>query len=237
MNIDFAFESHTGHVRASNQDSVGCFPERGLFIIADGMGGHQDGEKASQMAVQEILGNYPPTPDPFDVESLALAIREANARIHAAGASAAGRRSMGTTVVALALDVATGSAAWAHVGDSRLYRYRSGVLELLTADDTQYGFPYRESGSPPIHLTHTNQLMGALGISASVRVNTAEQSLASGDIFLLCSDGVSGMLPPEAIRTFLGNHEGPAETTARLITSSLQAGGRDNASAIVVHIE
>ena len=237
MNIDFASETHTGHVRASNQDSVGCFPEIGLFLIADGMGGHAHGEKASRMAIEEIPRHCRTRGGPLNAEALTEAIQEANATIHAAGASAMGRKSMGTTIVALSVDKNTGQAEWAHVGDSRLYRCRAGMLELLTADHTRYGFPYRDEPLKPIELPHTNQLMAALGISAEVRISTGKSALLSGDTFLLCSDGVSGMLPPEAIRTFLGNHEGSAPTAARLIASSLQAGGRDNATAIVIDIE
>ena len=237
MNIDFAFETNTGHVRASNQDTVGCFPEHGLFLVADGMGGHQHGERASRMAIEEILKHYAPATNGADGQRLVSAIEKANQSIHSAGASATGRKSMGTTIVALAIDSTTGAAAWAHVGDSRLYRHRSGTLELLTADHTRHGFPYREQGPTPIDLTHTNQLMAALGIAPTVQVSTGGEPLAVGDRLLLCSDGVSGMLPPEAIRTFLGNQEDAGATASRLIASSLQAGGRDNATAIVLQID
>lgn len=237
MNVDFASETNTGHVRASNQDSVGCFPEMGLFLVADGMGGHVHGEKASRMAIEEIPRRCRSREGRLDTAALTAAIEETNTTIHDAGASGSvGRKSMGTTIVALSLDPDVGEACWAHVGDSRLYRCREGALELLTADHTRYGFPYRDEPRTPLELPHTNQLMAALGISPAVRVSVGTSEVIAGDTFLLCSDGVSGMLPPEAIRTFLANHEGSGPTAARLIASSLQAGGRDNATAIVIDI-
>ena len=201
------------------------------------MGGHAHGEMASRIAVEEIPRRIRAADGLEGNALLGTAVEETNAVIHAAGTPTIGRKSMGTTVVALLLDPTTRQARWAHVGDSRLYRCREGVLELLTADHTRFGYPYRDKRRPPVDLPHTNQLMGALGILASVGVSLGESPLLPGDTFLLCSDGISGMLPPEAIRTFLRDEENPSRTADHLIASALQAGGRDNATVIVIDID
>ena len=129
-------KTEIGLVRSSNQDAVGCFPEHGLFVVADGMGGHANGELASRMAVDSLRDHVESYPAPGPAE-LAVAVQEANARIFDAGhrERSSGLPAMGTTIVALALGQ---RAAWAHVGDSRLYRFRGGELTLLTADDTRF---------------------------------------------------------------------------------------------------
>src|SRR5215831_2487074 len=177
MRIESWSRSETGYVRESNQDAIGCYPERGLFVVADGMGGHADGERASRLAVDilsAMLSDRDPAPAALSFEqarqTLATAVREANRSIFALGhaSDVSGHRAMGTTLVALQLGSASDHAAWAHVGDSRLYRLRGATLDLLTADHTRYGDAFRGGGTVPLDLPHTNQLTAALGIDRAI---------------------------------------------------------------------
>lgn len=264
MEIQAWFDSNIGLVRKSNQDTVGCYPEIALFIVADGMGGHADGEVASRLATDVIRGHFssPPSPDPAPrpallsrffpfgrrrvpqpgAESegarLQAAIEEANRRVFEEGRTRAqGRQiAMGTTVVALRCALVQRRAYWAYVGDSRLYRARNGHLTLLTADHTLYGEPYREEAEIPSDLPHTNRLVRAVGIQPDVEVSTGSDALVAGDLFLLCSDGVSGMIGAQEIEAEMTSGRSLHEIGSALIERALRAGGKDNASALLVKV-
>jgi serine/threonine protein phosphatase PrpC len=251
--------SNIGLVRKSNQDSIGCFPDLRLFVVADGMGGRSEGEVASRLAVDTLreslarveggwswrrllsIGNSGGGHTPIEGVELQTAIGLANERIFAAGqrqtsADSSQRGSMGTTVVALLCDTAARRAHWAHVGDSRLYRTRDGAVELLTADHTLPGEPYWEAGTVPTDLPHTNRLVRALGIGPDVEVAVGSDALQPGDLFLLCSDGVSGMVAPEDLRAQLMSVAALDTAGDALIARALDGGGRDNASALLVRV-
>jgi PPM family protein phosphatase len=228
-------KTEIGLVRSSNQDAVGCFPEMGLFVVADGMGGHANGELASRMAVDSLQGLVEPRPDP-DPTALAAAVQEANARIFDAGHRdrTTGLPAMGTTIVVLALGK---RAAWAHVGDSRLYRLRGEELTLLTADDTRFGRQIAVGGPVPLDLPHTNELLCALGVERQVNTSIGESELQPGDKFLLCSDGVSGLVSAEDIRIHLRDMQDPALTGEALLQLAMAAGGTDNASIVLIRAD
>ena len=261
MRIEYWADSHVGLVRRSNEDAIGCFPELSLFMVADGMGGHNAGEVASRMAVDIIHDVFlrekrrneraahlfdrlrrfkrrhdaGQSPDAF----LRSAVELANRKIFEAGRPAEGQteaRRMGTTAVVLFLAPDEARAYWAHVGDSRLYRLRGKRLQLLTVDHTLHGKSYRQCDSAPLDLPHTNVLLQALGPVESVDVAVRADELRSGDRFLLCSDGVSGAVDAAFTQRVL--EESPTLATAgeQLIQRSLAAGGKDNASAILVHL-
>lgn len=191
---------------------------------------------------RSLLGGEQPAsgtrPSPVD---LVGAVALANRRVFAAGQQQAStesavRGSMGTTVVALHCDLAAGRASWAHVGDSRLYRARDGEVVLLTADHTEFGAEFWDAATVPTDLPHTNRLMRALGIAPEVDVSERTAELRARDLYLLCSDGVSAMIAPDALRQALLDN-GAVETIARrLIADALAGGGRDNASAVLVHV-
>jgi serine/threonine protein phosphatase PrpC len=225
-------KTEIGLVRSSNQDAVGCFPEQGLFVVADGMGGHANGELASRMAVDFLRGHVESRPDPGPAD-LAAAVQEANAQIFDAGHRdrTSGLPAMGTTVVVLALGR---RAAWAHVGDSRLYRWRGDELTLLTADDTRFGRQIAVGGPVPLDLPHTNELLCALGVERQVNTSIGESNLQPGDVFLLCSDGVSGLVSAEDIRNHLRDLRDPALTGEALLDLAMDAGGTDNASVVLI---
>jgi protein phosphatase len=225
-------KTEIGLVRSSNQDAVGCFPEHGLFIVADGMGGHANGELASRMAVDVLRSQIENRPEP-GASDLVAAVQAANQLIFEIGHRdpSSGLPAMGTTVVALALGR---RASWVHVGDSRLYRMRAGELSLLTADDTRFGRQVAMGGPVPLDLPHTNELLCALGVERQVAATTGDDDLHPGDVFLLCSDGVSGLVSAIAIRDQLAAMQDPAVTGQRLLELAMDAGGSDNASIVVI---
>jgi PPM family protein phosphatase len=261
MQLESWAGSEIGLIRKSNQDAVGVYPDLGLFILADGMGGHAAGEVASRMAVDAIhdalwhsgLDNHNSpsvrvrmtrlfgrSPASADTQAaLRAALEHANRTIVQAGADLAGgasERSMGSTAVVLVIAAHDARAAFAHVGDSRLYRWRLGALALLTADDTLPGDRFRGQPIVPTDLPHTNVLLQALGTQPDVDVTVGTAALQPGDLFLLCSDGVSGMVGAGFIQDSL--RDGPTLEAAgqALIRGALDAGGRDNASLILVRV-
>ena len=264
MRVETWADSNVGLVRKANQDAVGCFTELCLFVVADGMGGRSEGEVASRLAVDTLRetlfpNGKPPRRAPFWRTLLGIsrgersaAVRDADAHLHAAialanerifaagqrqsGPDASARGSMGTTVVALLCDLDARLAYWAHVGDSRLYRVRRGAVELLTADHTVFGEAYWNAAIVPTDLQHTNRLVRALGIGPEVDVVARSDALYDGDLFLLCSDGVSGMVKPELLSAQLLDAGALDATGQGLIASALAGGGRDNASALLVRI-
>jgi protein phosphatase len=125
---------------------------------------------------------------------------------------------------------------WAHVGDSRLYLFRDGTLALLTADHTVAGAAYRDADAVPLDLPHTNMLVQALGVSRDIEPSLGSDEVRAGDLFLLCSDGVSGLIEPGVIAEELGRDATVEEKAASLIRLALEASGRDNASVVLVQI-
>src|SRR5262249_5190662 len=161
------------------------------------------------------------------------ALEHANQRIveESAKLLPAADRRPGSTAVVLMVD--DRYAYWAHIGDSRLYRVRRKRLALLTLDHTEPGNRYRDEPVIPLDLPHTNVLLAALGVGA-LEVRTGSDPLEAGDMFLLCSDGVSGSVDAVFIDHVLNTAPSAASAAQELITGALEAGGRDNASAIVV---
>ncbi len=256
MQLETWAHSEIGLVRKSNQDALGVYPDLGLFILADGMGGHAAGEVASRMAVKSIydalsLGNVHASfrraapsplsagaPAPAGTEAaLRAALEHANRVIVAAGVDATegpSERSMGSTAVVLVIAPQAARACWAHVGDSRLYRLRAGEFVLFTADHTLPGERYRGEAAIPTDLPHTNVLLQALGTQPDLDVEVGAAEVVAGDTFLLCSDGVSAMVDAGFIQKTLRNAPTLEAAGETLIKGALDAGGRDNASLILV---
>lgn len=247
MRLQTSSISDIGLVRMSNQDAIGCYPELGLFVLADGMGGHGGGERASVATVEAVREHLEGTRGPqakpdgpapeVDASTVEAAIGFANQRIMDEQRDAPRdktQRVPGSTVVVLMIDIARRSALWGHVGDSRLYRLRAGGLALLTADHTVFGVPYRDESFVPVELPHTNVLMQALGQGSELEVAAKSASVEPGDLFLLCSDGISGMIDAGAIEGVLRSTTSLDEKANALVRLALEASGRDNASAILV---
>jgi serine/threonine protein phosphatase PrpC len=241
MKIESFALSDIGRVRQENQDSSGYFPSRNLFVVADGMGGHKGGKQASELAVTTVDERCLPAQcgtDPAqDISRLVEAVRDANRRIVARAAQDSDLSRMGTTLVALLLD-GIGQGAVVHVGDSRAYRLRDERLELLTTDHTlvsdllrNHDISEAEASAHP----YRHVLTRALGAGGEVSPDVRQLDVRSGDLYLLCSDGVSGMLSEAEIKEILvTNGDDPEAVCRELIAAANQAGGKDNATAITV---
>ncbi|GGN06424.1 protein phosphatase [Thermus composti] len=233
--LAFALETHPGLKRPKNEDAVGhaLTPWGGVFVVADGMGGHRTGEVAARLAVETLLAHLKAQePSP---KALLEAFEQANARIYQE-AQRPENRGMGTTATCLVLDLPY--ALIAHVGDSRAYLLRQGELTLLTEDHSWVAERVRQGLlSPEEAKTHRwrNVITNALGSFPQARVDLLGLKLSPGDVFLLCSDGLSGVLEDRTLREVLKNFP-PEEAAKRLVALANEWGGPDNISAIVVRV-
>ena len=196
LQIAVAIRSERG-TRKSNEDKVRVCRKgtRWIAVLADGAGGHLGGAEASRRAVDELESALEDADADFSAQSLTRAVRAAHAHVQRAQEDdAEGLGRMHSTIVALWIDTARGGALWSHVGDSRLYRARHGVLDLLTADDSVVQRMV-DAGllTPEQAETHPqkNQLISALGIEDEIEPHTLVRpdALEEGDAYLLCSDG------------------------------------------------
>jgi len=234
--------SDPGCVRKRNEDSIallrpapGLTSEESLLaIVADGMGGHQAGDRASQLAVDCIRQSFAASSASPDT-SLAAAFQAANLAILNEASHDAALTGMGTTATALVL--VDGRAWLAHVGDSRLYRLRRGQLEQLSEDHTLIMAMLKDGLITPQQAKdHPNRhvLNRAMGTRPHLDVLLAPVDLAPDDIFLLCSDGLHDLIAPEEIRDCLLTRP-PQASCAFLVALARSRGGYDNISVIVVH--
>jgi protein phosphatase len=237
--IQTASLSDVGMVRAQNQDYCGEFRKSDgcrLLVMADGMGGHQDGATASRTAV-ETIGEIFEHSDESCGELLHNAVVTANRRVYGKALESGALRGMGTTVVALLLTT-EGSGWIAHVGDSRGYRLRHGGMEALTADHSVVGEMLRQGLiSPEEAEAHPrrHEITRSVGIEAEVEPDIAQISVQPGDRFLLCSDGLTGPLNEEEIAlTLLA--EPPSEAVRTLVDEANARGGGDNISVQIAVI-
>jgi serine/threonine protein phosphatase PrpC len=221
--------SDRGLVRGNNEDAYLLATERRLFLVADGLGGHAGGEKASALAVDIVAAGTDRCPDwsdpPHDLPDL-LAIADTAVREQAVGPLLG----MGSTVVALYLR--DGRFWTAHAGDSRAYRLHERRLERLTRDHT----PEVESGLWLPGNGRSGMITRALGIGPSTQFELGEGTVSSGDIFLLCSDGLTDAVPDDVIAGILQGVTTPEDAVTHLVESALAAGGPDNITTVVVAI-
>jgi protein phosphatase len=221
-----------GREREGNEDSFLELPP--LFVVADGMGGAQAGEVASRTLVEvfqdaEAAGELP--------DSLEATVQKANARIYAMATEDLSLKGMGCT--ATASYVAAGRVTTAHVGDSRLYRLRGESFEQLTEDHSLVGGLVRlgqlTEEEAKVH-PQRSVILRAVGVEANVEVDILQHELEPGDVYLACSDGLSGMVRDEVMGETLGMFE-PLETAAEmLIELANAAGGRDNITVVLFRI-
>jgi serine/threonine protein phosphatase PrpC len=231
----------TGSVRTVNQDAFGRFddPERReiLLIIADGLGGHRGGEVASTMAV-ELVGKRFSENGGEPQERLREAITHASDAIHRAARRDPMLDDMGTTIVCLLL-AEDGPSCVAHVGDSRLYRLRGGGIAPVTEDHSLVATLVREgvlSEEEARHHPRKNQILRALGIRGTVEIDSALIDLQPGDIFLLCSDGLHGLLTDQEIARLARRPIRPDAVIQELIDAAKAAGGNDNITCILANV-
>ena len=234
LHLAWGGATHIGRVRSINQDALHA--EAGLFTVADGMGGAQGGEVAAQMAVAELARSRRRT-----LDELMAAVRKANRQIFHEAERRPELAGMGTTVVSLAVvdgDSAP-TAALANVGDSRAYRWRDGVLEQLTVDHNYVAEMVRRgelSETDAMVHPYRNMLTRAVGVEPEVMVDGRLESMATGDRFVLCSDGLFNELSSDAIASVLRRLADPTEAARELVRLANEAGGRDNVTAIVIDV-
>jgi len=233
-----------------NQDHHGSWPELGLFVVADGMGGHNAGEVASHLAVETIrnfIAESAATADitwPFglevkdsiDTNRLTTAVRLANRKIYHEGTKSPDLSGMGTTVVAAL--VGGDRITIVSVGDSRIYRFRSGALEQLTKDDTWLasvlGEKQAEDADPQHPLRHV--LTSVVGTRDDVKPASREEDLVAGDRFVLCTDGVHGKLDSTALTHLLARASSASAGAETIVTEAITRGTSDNATALVINV-
>jgi serine/threonine protein phosphatase PrpC len=238
--------SHPGMRRSENQDSI-FLDEAGAFVLlADGMGGHQRGGEASRTAVDVIrryLGPEAPAAEMYDgtdgtapvevarmFSMIETAVSAANAELYSRNRREELQRFMGTTIVGLAV-VPGGFAVWFHVGDSRIYRWRDAHLNRLTADHSV--FADWERGGRLGDEPRKNIITRAIGPGPIVKVDLAWAPVRRGDLYLLCSDGLSDMVAEDIIGVILGSDQDMETIAQNLVDAANAAGGRDNISAVV----
>ncbi len=224
----------TGRQRRANEDSL--LARSPLFVVADGMGGAQAGEVASRLAVDVFEEGLGDTTEPEN--RLAERAGAANSRIHELSHSNAEHAGMGTTLTAAY--VAPEEIAIAHVGDSRAYRLRAGELVRLTDDHSLVDELMRQGKiTPEEALDHPQRsvITRALGPEPSVEVDTRSYLARAGDVYLLCSDGLTTMLPEERVAELMRSHSRLRDAGEALIAAANEAGGRDNITVVLFRLE
>jgi len=225
--------SDLGRQRQGNEDSY--FVRAPLFVVADGMGGAQAGEVASEMAVQSFDRRLPDGPP---ADALAQVIEDANRRIHDRSRAESQRAGMGTTVTAAY--VGESEVTVAHVGDSRAYLLRAGKLERLTRDHSLVGeLVARGKLTEEQAETHPQRsvITRALGPEPDVQVDVQTCQARDGDVFMVCSDGLTSMVPEARVTQILQDAGSLEQAGRELIAAANDAGGRDNITVILFRLE
>jgi len=224
----------TGRQRRANEDAL--LSRSPLFVVADGMGGAQAGEVASQIAVEAFKRGLRNSLEPE--AALAELTREANARIHELSHSHTEQAGMGTTLTAMY--VGEQDVAIAHVGDSRAYCLRDGELIRLTDDHSLVDELMRQGRLTPEEAEEHPQrsvITRALGPEGTVEVDTRSFHARAGDVYLLCSDGLTTMLSEQELTRVLREHRPLRGAGEALIAAANAAGGRDNITVLLVRLE
>jgi len=241
MLISCAGDTHVGVVRSGNEDSFLLDFQQGVFIVADGMGGHAAGEVASEMAVEIIareLGLMRGLNAAAAGDRMRNAIRVANGAIFDRTLAEADKRGMGTTTTVLVLFA--GRYLIGQVGDSRAYMLRDRTLHQLTKDHS-YVQEQVDAGLLTAEQARThpysNVITRCVGANEDVVPDVYFGDLASGDVILLASDGLTGMLEDEHLAKILSSDGNPATWVSRMIAEANRRGGLDNITAIIVRVD
>jgi serine/threonine protein phosphatase PrpC len=244
--------SHSGRQREENEDAFGSFIDARLFIVADGMGGHNAGEVASVMAVDALetfFRSYhadPRQPWPHAVNTelslganlLRVGIKVANDRIRAAAKQDRAKNRMGTTIVALA--VGDAQVTIAHAGDSRAYRMRGGEIKRLTRDhsivEEMIAARPEMTDVEIAAFAHRNVVTRSLGSKEDLEPTVQVEALEPGDLFLVCSDGLWGSVDDDKMKSVISSTSDIEAACQLLIDAANEAGGPDNITALLVKV-
>ncbi len=247
LRIEVAGQTDVGRKRNHNEDSFAIFPEHGLYIVADGMGGHASGEVASKLAIDTLHEFFDSTSeDPertwpykmdrakgYEENRLVTGIKLSNLRIFEQAQRNSKQRGMGTTLATL-FAVEDGFYV-SHVGDSRCYRIREGQIEQLTEDHSllnDYKKMKRLTEEEIANFPHKNVIVRALGMKDTVKVDIRFEHPRAGDVLLLCSDGLSGPVADPQILDLATSNPDLTQFVQKLITAANERGGPDNITCI-----
>jgi PPM family protein phosphatase len=252
MRLTCSGASDVGRKRTQNEDAYLLLQEENLYCVADGMGGHASGEVASRIAVEEMAeffrmtgrddeATWPFKMDPtvsYDDNRVLTGVKLANLRIVERAATDQRLKGMGTTLVAAHVPKGGATLLVGHVGDSRAYLFRKGALRQLTEDHSLLN-DYRKSRAlTPEEIEafpHKNVIVRALGMKDTVEVDLVKRDLEDGDVVLLCSDGLSGMVPDARLAELLRAHVGDLKRAGQaLVDAANEAGGADNVTCVLV---
>jgi protein phosphatase len=249
LRIEVAGETNVGMKRNHNEDNFSVLEESGLYIVADGMGGHASGEVASKMAVDSLQEFFTATAsDPertwpykmdrskgYEENRLITGIKLANLRIYESAQRDARQRGMGTTIVTV---FAVESGVYiAHVGDSRVYRVRDKKIEQLTEDHSllnDYIKMKRLTAEEIANFPHKNVIVRALGMKDTVKVDSRFEQPQENDIIILCSDGLSGPVSDAEMLDITLSASDLKTGAAKLIERANANGGPDNITCVLV---
>lgn len=231
-----------GISRDHNEDTIGWQVNLGLAVLADGMGGHNAGEVASDIAVHAILDTIASQSDEGvlaqdPVAACHEAVKVANETIFLNAKQEAAHSGMGTTIVVAVFQ--DGQVTIAHVGDSRLYRYREAQLQQLTHDHSlvqemvRNGYMTEEEA---LTSNNKNMITRALGVENDVTIDVQQQDTQSDDLYLLCSDGLSDLVTDTEIGDIVAAGEDMQQTAQNLIDAANGNGGMDNISVVLVKL-
>jgi PPM family protein phosphatase len=242
VQLSVAAGTDVGRIRAGNEDSLyaDADPDRGLFIVADGMGGHAAGEVASEMAVQIVAKELAPFRDlagPAPLSGMAHALREANRAIYERTIVEADKQGMGTTASCMLM----GGGRWiiGHIGDSRVYLMRDGEFRQITKDHSYVqeqvdaGFLTPEQAR---YHPYSNVITRCVGANAAVEADVLDGELRNGDIYVICSDGLTGMVEDPQLKKIVETRGTPGRMVDAMITEANRRGGLDNITAVVVQV-
>lgn len=238
-----------GLKRSHNEDNFFRSDELGLFLVADGMGGHAAGEVASGAAIRAIVefsekhseDAQVTWPFGFDARlsaggnAIVTGLKLANKQLCALQQDRQELSGMGTTIAAIKID--DNHVTIAHVGDSRIYRFREGKLELLTSDHSWVNEQLQKNiitAEEARNHRYKNVITRALGNRLDLEIDVRLEPIRDADIFLLCSDGLSGMVEDEAIETTLNEHSDLREAANKLVALANEAGGNDNITVVLI---
>ena len=242
VQLSVAAGTDVGRTRSGNEDNLhaDADQERGLFIVADGMGGHAAGEVASEMVVQIVNQELASLRSTLGDEAelrMAAALREANRVIFERTLTEPDKQGMGTTATCLLMG--QGRYVIGHIGDSRAYLFREGTFRQLTKDHSYVqeqvdaGFLTPEQAR---YHPYSNVITRCVGANAAVEADIYTGQLQSGDLYLLASDGLTGMVEDPHLSRILESRQAPGRMVDTLIAEANRRGGLDNITAIVVEV-
>ncbi len=252
MKVQYAGQTDVGLKRNHNEDNFLLLAEHNLYLVADGMGGHSAGEVASKMAVETIAQFYRDTAEDEDVtwpfkmdkgstyeeSRMATGVKLSNLRIHESAMSDSKHRGMGTTLVTVR--IAPQGMIVGHVGDSRVYRVRNRQIEQLTEDHSLLNDYIKMKELTPEEIAnfpHKNVIVRALGMKDTVQVDVATTKPQVGDIYLLCSDGLCGMVEDPGLLEIILQHETNLQAGCNALIDAANAnGGNDNITAVLLRL-